>query len=98
MGLIDFVRRRIREAGASSESDTERDGAFSYKAESHAFGIGLYYGIRHAPVRQRTYPDHPDVQAERPYFAFGYVVGDVVQAATVAVVVWVAVGIFARTL
>jgi hypothetical protein len=30
----------IKDAGAQSESDTDRDGAFSYHAESHAFGVG----------------------------------------------------------
>lgn len=34
----------VREAGAASEADTERDGAFSYAAESHAAGLGLAAG------------------------------------------------------
>lgn len=92
MKPFDWLRRRVREAGASTEGDTERDGAFSYKAESHAFGIGLYYGVRSASVTPSGYPDHPDVQVEKPYFAFGYVVGDVVQAVTVAAIVFVLAG------
>ena len=36
MNPFDFVRQ----AGAVSESDTERDGAFSHHAETHAAGIG----------------------------------------------------------
>jgi hypothetical protein len=83
MKPLAWLRQRVREAGAGSESDTDRDGAFSYKAESHAFGIGLYYGLRSASIRPSGYPPHPDVQAEKPYFAGGYVVADLLQAALV---------------
>mgnify|MGYP000140786101 CR=1 FL=1 len=92
MKPIEWIRRRVREAGASSEDETDRDGAFSYKAESHAFGIGLYYGVRSARVRPSGYPSHPDVDAEKPYFAFGYFVGDVVQFATVACTLYLIAG------
>ena len=33
--------RLLRQAGAKRESDTDRDGAFSYHAETHAFAVGL---------------------------------------------------------
>ena len=41
MNPLDF----FRQAGAVSESDTERDGAFSYHAETHAAGIGAGVGV-----------------------------------------------------
>jgi len=35
----------IKQAGASSESDTDRNGFLSHKAESHALGIGFGLGF-----------------------------------------------------
>lgn len=35
----------IKQAGAGSEDDTERDGAFSYHAETHAAAVGLAAGF-----------------------------------------------------
>lgn len=35
----------IEDAGAKSESDSERDGFLSYHAESHAAGVGLGLGF-----------------------------------------------------
>lgn len=86
MNAVAWLRDRIREAGAPSEGATDRDGAFSYKAESHAFGMGLYAGMTSSSLRPTSYPDHPDVSRERPYFALGFVVGDVTQAATIVAI------------
>ncbi|ELZ12487.1 hypothetical protein C478_10436 [Natrinema thermotolerans DSM 11552] len=36
--------RLFRQAGAPSEDSTDRDGAFSYHAESHAAGLGIGLG------------------------------------------------------
>lgn len=36
--------RLVRQAGAPSEDSTERNGAFSYHAETHAAGIGIGVG------------------------------------------------------
>lgn len=41
----DKVARLAQQAGAKSEDSYERDGAFSYHAESHAFGVGLGVGV-----------------------------------------------------
>lgn len=43
--LIAFARH----AGAQSESDYDRNGAFSYHAETHAFAIGAGFGVA-API------------------------------------------------
>lgn len=37
--------RAVRQAGAPTEESTERNGAFSYHAESHAAGIGIGVGV-----------------------------------------------------
>ena len=38
----------IRQAGAQSESDTDRNGFLSYHAESHAAGLGIAAGWAYA--------------------------------------------------
>lgn len=38
--MIDKIFKFLQGAGAKKESDTERDGAFSYKSETHAFAVG----------------------------------------------------------
>lgn len=43
--VIGPVIQRLREAGAPSEQTYERDGGFSYHAESHAFGVGFGVGL-----------------------------------------------------
>jgi len=35
----------LRQAGAYREDDTDRDGAFSYKSETHAAGVGAGLGF-----------------------------------------------------
>ncbi|ELZ05579.1 hypothetical protein [Natrialba aegyptia] len=39
--VLSRLVRLIRQAGAPSEDSYERDGAFSWHAESHAAGIGI---------------------------------------------------------
>ena len=94
MGLIDFVRRRIREAGRPSEDSTDRDGAFSYAAETHAFVVGVHDGIRYLPPRPHDPPDHPDAKTESHYYKGGYAAGTVVQFTVAVAVGWVIAGIF----
>jgi len=43
--MIDTLLKRIKEAGAPTEADTERDGAFSYSGEVHGFVVGFYHGF-----------------------------------------------------
>jgi len=87
MKPVEWIRRRIREAGAPSEADTDRDGVFSYAAETHAFTVGVHDGIRYLPPFPRDPPDHPDAAAEPHYYKGGYVAGTVVQFAFVITVV-----------
>lgn len=42
---LSILSRLVKQAGASAESDTERDGALSYSGESHAAGIGFGVGL-----------------------------------------------------
>lgn len=48
MSLLESLLAFIKTAGSPSEADTTRDGAFSYKSETHAAGLGIaagwYYG------------------------------------------------------
>lgn len=78
--------------GAPSESDSERDGAFSYSAEWHAFSHGVYHGFTTKPLSHPDPPDRDDVQKEPAYYRGGYVTGSVLQA---MVAVTVAVATFA---
>lgn len=43
--MREWLRSLVRSAGAPSEADTDRDGAFSYKSETHAVGYGLALGV-----------------------------------------------------
>lgn len=43
--VMSRLLRFAREAGAKREADTDRDGAFSYHAETHAVGVGLGVGV-----------------------------------------------------
>lgn len=74
----------LRDAGAKSESDTERDGFLSYSAETHAVGHGLYDGMRTWRVRPKRLPDNDDVQAEPHYYKGAYVAGTLLQLAIAA--------------
>lgn len=42
--MIRRLLRYVRQAGAKEESDTERDGFLSHKAETHAAGVGVGAG------------------------------------------------------
>jgi hypothetical protein len=86
MNPVDWIRRRVREAGSPSEADTDRDGAFSYAAETHAFAIGLHDGLRYVRPRPCGVPDDPDVDAEPAYYKGGYAVGTGLQLAAVVMV------------
>ncbi len=43
--VLEKLIRVIRDAGAPSEADSERDGFLSYHAESHAAGLGIGIGM-----------------------------------------------------
>ncbi|MFW5978296.1 MAG: hypothetical protein ACOCP2_03580 [Halohasta sp.] len=43
--LIEKTVRFVRQAGAASESDTERNGFLSYHAETHALVLGFAAGL-----------------------------------------------------
>jgi len=47
--VISRIIRFLRSAGAKQEASSERDGAFSYHAETHAFALGAGIGAA-APV------------------------------------------------
>jgi hypothetical protein len=79
--MIKELIKRLQEMGAASESDTERDGAFSYSGETHGFAVGLYYGF----VDFRDWGGLPEGYAEGKniekgwYPKAGYVVGALVR-------------------
>lgn len=84
-GPVDMAR----DAGAASESDTERDGAFSYKSESHSFGNGVYVGLTTHPLQTPPVPEEgttarEDYDAERHYWRAGYIVGTLLQLVAIA--------------
>lgn len=64
---------------AEHESETERDGAFSYAAEWHAFGNGLYHGVTTHPLRAPPVPTEgqaaKDYEREPHYWRYGYMIG-----------------------
>lgn len=43
--MLDALIARLREAGAKTEDATDRDGAFSYKSETHSFAVGMGLGV-----------------------------------------------------
>lgn len=74
------------------ESDTDRDGFLSYRAEWHAFAIGLYDGMRNWQTRPGAIPENDDVQAEPHYYKGAYVLGTLMQALIAASVCFGIVG------
>lgn len=70
----------------SSESETNRDGAFSYPAEWHAFVYGMYDGITSLRFDPGHAPDNPDVDQETHYYKGGFVVGTVFQWSAVLLI------------
>lgn len=71
----------VKEAGAPTESDSERDGFLSYSGEVHAVGVGIYYGF----VDFRDWGGLPEDYAQGKniekghYPRAGYVVGAVLR-------------------
>ena len=43
--ILDRFKRFVSDASAASESDSSRDGLFSYRSETHAFTWGLGLGL-----------------------------------------------------
>lgn len=81
MSLFDRLLRRIKEAGALRESDTERDGAFSYSGETHGFAVGLYHGFadfRDWSGLPEGYADGKNIE-KGWYPKAGYVTGAIVR-------------------
>lgn len=78
---------------SQDERDTERDGAFSYAAEVHAFAIGVYKGctsLRSHPSRSDSgtvidATTNKDVEREPHYYAGGYVLGTLLQVMVIGV-------------
>ena len=73
--------KRIKEAGAASEDDTERDGFLSYSGETHAVGVGIYYGF----IDFRDWGGLPEDYAEGKniepgwYAKGGYIIGAILR-------------------
>ena len=76
------------------ESETPRDGAFSYYGEVHAFTLGVYAGLVHSRVWShpdtyaRASEQYEDVRREPWYYKGGYVCGTLLQTVLLLVVVW----------
>lgn len=69
---------------ASDETASAYNGPFSHKAETHAFVIGFYYGLRHAgPPFRIVRKWNEDVAAEPHYFKGGYACGVLLKALVV---------------
>lgn len=84
MNPRDWIRRRIREGGADSEADTERDGAFSWSGEVHAFAIGFARGAKDPYSLISDLPEgedehYQDARDEPGYFYAGSFVGTLLQ-------------------
>lgn len=75
--MINRLIKLLKEMGAPTEDSTERDGAFSYSGETHAFAVGVYYGFvdfRDWGGLPKNYADGKNI--ERGWYPkFGYVVG-----------------------
>lgn len=71
--LLEFIKT----AGAPSESDTNRDGFLSYSGETHALGVGIYYGFIDFKDWDGLPEDYADGKnIERGWYPkAGYVVG-----------------------
>lgn len=83
--MIDKLMKILRNSDASSEEDSDYDGAFSHHAETHAAAHGIYDGMRSWQMRPGELPENADVQAEPAYYKGGYVVGTLLQATIVLV-------------
>jgi len=45
MSVLEAIIAFLKTAGQPTEADTNRDGAFSYKSETHAAGLGIAAGF-----------------------------------------------------
>lgn len=87
--MIKGLVKWVKEAGAPTEEDSERDGFISYSGEAHAVGVGIYYGF----VDFRDWGGLPEGYAEGKniekghYPKAGYVIG-----ATLRVGLYLALG------
>jgi hypothetical protein len=79
--VLSKIIKRIKEAGAPTEESTERDGFLSWSGETHAIGVGIYYGF----IDFRDWGGLPEDYAEgknieRGWYAKGaYVVGAILR-------------------
>lgn len=76
--MLKAIIKRIKEAGAYKESDTDRDGAFSWSGETHAAAIGIYHGFKDFRDWDGLPDDYADTdaQVEKGHYAQGgYVFG-----------------------
>lgn len=73
-----------------NEEDTERDGAFSYAGEWHAFTIGVYRGLTTLRPWEDEVPDeeYQDVADEPWYYRGGFVLGTILQLVTIVVLAY----------
>ena len=81
MNPLKWLSKRIKEMGAYKESDTKRDGAFSFAGETHAFAYGIYYGF----IDFMDWDGMPEnygeghVVEKGHYGKFGYILGAVIR-------------------
>ena len=84
----------IKEAGAATEDDSERDGFLSYSGETHAVGVGIYHGF----IDFRDWGGLPENYAEGKnieagwYAKAGYIVGAILRVSLYIVLGGIAVG------
>lgn len=89
------VLQFIREAGAASEEDTERDGFLSHDGETHGLVVGFYHGF--IDFRDwRGLPDDIDGKniENNWYTKGGYVAGAIVRVSIYLLLGAVAFGPF----
>lgn len=82
LALLRQVVQFAKQAGAYKESDTERDGAFSWSGETHGFALGVYYGFKDFRDWDGLPDDYADTDAQVEtghYPKGGYVVGAVLR-------------------
>lgn len=82
-----------KDTKAGSEADTERDGAFSYAAEWHAFAHGAYEGMKDWKPSAGGLPDNPDIRAEPHYYKGGFIAGSILQVIGMAIFIAGVIGV-----
>lgn len=96
LNLIARLFRLLRGMDAAYEEDSERDGAFSYAAEWHAFSIGFYEGLKDFKAfdgLDAQAQQNKDVKAEPHYARGGYVVGSFLRVAIYLLLGYSAAGV-----